>query len=606
MKALFEVTTPHGQAWYDLFYFLAIVVAGVLFMLHGRRRGYPLAAWSLIFISGMVLFIIGTKVVMFGAEDWRLLFAEGKLPYAASRSVLGGILLGTLGIELARRLTRFPYPVLDAYAIGLPLAMAVQRIGCFAAGCCYGTPTEVPCAVTYSVHAPAYHDHLAYGWLDPEAIVSAPVHPTQLYQVILCLLIAALVWRLRGAFQRAGNLFWFSISLYLAARFIVEFWNSPETAFLDTPGLFGLKYLQWLLLAAILLVALVIRKRAYAGAGPVAKEEKPIRPVWFFTLLSLLVLTISNRLTPVEFFVLQALMIPALFLQFREVWREKTTGSGSRVVAAYTLMLVLIFSLTITGQQSYKQLTSQESSRNTFYDISASYGIQPQSHYHEAPHYSSGCNGGGSYVPTGPEYRLKSEAFGLAFRRIQTEGIYQKLELTGQISAGAETDLDLPNTPTQGLFDIGFSVKADYRWAGMSAGVHAGSGMNDERKEEIVYTTHHGTRVYGNLSGSLRFFPYDIFYIGIRYNEWLPFQALVRSDELLQVFAGSGLGQKDGTCIEAGLMSEGEAWYVGGVGMIRNTYGIKAFLISGITREETGEKHGYLYPQVGFTYRMSK
>jgi hypothetical protein len=53
-------------------------------------------------------------------------------------------------------------------------------------------------------------------------------------------------------------------------------------------------------------------------------------------------------------------------------------------------------------------------------------------------------------------------------------------------------------------------------------------------------------------------------------------------------------------------MSEGEAWYVGGVGMIRNTYGIKAFLISGITREETGEKHGYLYPQVGFTYRMSK
>lgn len=53
-----------------------------------------------------------------------------------------------------------------AAALGsLPLALAVARLGCLAAGCCHGTPTGVPWGITSSG-------------------ASGPVHPTPLYEIV--------------------------------------------------------------------------------------------------------------------------------------------------------------------------------------------------------------------------------------------------------------------------------------------------------------------------------------------------------------------------------------------------------------------------------------
>jgi hypothetical protein len=39
--------------------------------------------------------------------------------------------------------------VLDVFGLAVPLAHAFARLGCLGAGCCYGTPSELPWAVTY-------------------------------------------------------------------------------------------------------------------------------------------------------------------------------------------------------------------------------------------------------------------------------------------------------------------------------------------------------------------------------------------------------------------------------------------------------------------------
>ena len=41
-------------------------------------------------------------------------------------------------------------PTLDALALGAPLGQFFGRIGCFMAGCCYGTPSHVPWAVVFT------------------------------------------------------------------------------------------------------------------------------------------------------------------------------------------------------------------------------------------------------------------------------------------------------------------------------------------------------------------------------------------------------------------------------------------------------------------------
>ncbi|MFZ5480913.1 MAG: prolipoprotein diacylglyceryl transferase [Myxococcota bacterium] len=75
-----------------------------------------------------------------------------------------------------------PWRVLDLSAIGLAVGLAVTRVGCFLAGCCYGRPTELPWGVTFPEGA------------NPPAGV--PLHPTQLYETVACGAMAAwLAWR---------------------------------------------------------------------------------------------------------------------------------------------------------------------------------------------------------------------------------------------------------------------------------------------------------------------------------------------------------------------------------------------------------------------------
>jgi phosphatidylglycerol:prolipoprotein diacylglycerol transferase len=133
----------------------------------------------------------------------------------------GGLIaaVGTAWILVPRY--RLPlWTTADVIAPGIAFGHVIGRVGCLLAGCCYGRPTSVPWAVTFT---------------DPVATANVgtpldvPLHPTQLYDAAaeLLILTVLLATERRGR-TFPGRTFWLYILLYGVSRFIVEFYRGDE------------------------------------------------------------------------------------------------------------------------------------------------------------------------------------------------------------------------------------------------------------------------------------------------------------------------------------------------------------------------------------------
>jgi phosphatidylglycerol:prolipoprotein diacylglycerol transferase len=112
------------------------------------------------------------------------------------------------------------------------LAVAVGYIGCYCYGCCYGRPAEkdFPLAVQFPVihnnhgrvvGAPAAVEQNKEGLLPPDAKHSLPVHPTQLYYVVLYGVLGLFV-TLGAALRPRREWFFAAMWLYFLVRVIVD------------------------------------------------------------------------------------------------------------------------------------------------------------------------------------------------------------------------------------------------------------------------------------------------------------------------------------------------------------------------------------------------
>ena len=101
----------------------------------------------------------------------------------------------------------------DLFAPGIALGYMVGRLGCLLAGCCYGRPTDVAWAITFT--DPAAN-------LNVGTPLNTPLHPTQLYEAVGCALIAVFLWTRRKNTAIAGRLFQLYLLLYLSLRLVLE------------------------------------------------------------------------------------------------------------------------------------------------------------------------------------------------------------------------------------------------------------------------------------------------------------------------------------------------------------------------------------------------
>jgi phosphatidylglycerol---prolipoprotein diacylglyceryl transferase len=129
----------------------------------------------------------------------------------------GGVLGAIITIVLYTHFQKMPmFAVLDVSAGALPLGHAIGRLGCYAAGCCYGKPTSVPWAITFKNPVAAQIAGTPLG---------VHLHPTQLYESFAEFLnFAFLVWLGRRQTFRGQILGTFFL-LYGFERGTIEFFR---------------------------------------------------------------------------------------------------------------------------------------------------------------------------------------------------------------------------------------------------------------------------------------------------------------------------------------------------------------------------------------------
>jgi phosphatidylglycerol---prolipoprotein diacylglyceryl transferase len=189
--------------------------------------------------------LAGAKLLMF-AFDFQLyaqhpeeIFTMATLQ--AAGVFQGGLILATAFAFWYMRRNQMPLlETADAFAPGVAIGHAIGRLGCFAAGCCWGTECTRPWAVTFR---------------NPDAYrlvgvpLNRPLHPTQLYEVFTeGALFAFLLWRSKRA-HRPGEILGLYLVLSSVSRFAVEFYRVHQQA-LPFGG--SLSLTQWI--AIILLV----------------------------------------------------------------------------------------------------------------------------------------------------------------------------------------------------------------------------------------------------------------------------------------------------------------------------------------------------------------
>jgi phosphatidylglycerol:prolipoprotein diacylglycerol transferase len=130
----------------------------------------------------------------------------------------GGLILAVIVAVWYIRRIRLPlWTTCDVFAPGIALGHVVGRLGCFFAGCCFGKPTTVPWAVTFTD---------PYAATNVGTPLNVPLHPTQLYEAGAEALILALLLATENRGRRfPGRTFWLYMFLYAVTRYIIEIYR---------------------------------------------------------------------------------------------------------------------------------------------------------------------------------------------------------------------------------------------------------------------------------------------------------------------------------------------------------------------------------------------
>ena len=181
----------------------------------------------------------------------------------------GGLITASLaGLWFLRR-ERFPLGHgIDAVGAALPLGIFFGRLGCFFGGCCFGIVTHGPFGIAFPRFSAASEKQFRDGELASKSLASLPVHPTQLYEALGCLLIAAalvLVVQPRKRFH--GQVMLAFLGAYAALRFVIEYVRAD-----DRGGLLGLSTSQLLGVVITALVAALWIRLRITRTGPAAPD----------------------------------------------------------------------------------------------------------------------------------------------------------------------------------------------------------------------------------------------------------------------------------------------------------------------------------------------
>ena len=163
--------------------------------------------------------LVGAKALLLVVDYDQFRSGADLLSLARSGGVFyGGLVLAVIVAfwYVARHQLPF-WMTADVFAPGIALGHVTGRLGCLAAGCCYGRPTDLPWGITFTNPLAATNVGTPLG---------IPLHPTQLYEAgtELAILGFLLATERRGR-PFAGRTFWAYMLLYAVSRYIIEIYR---------------------------------------------------------------------------------------------------------------------------------------------------------------------------------------------------------------------------------------------------------------------------------------------------------------------------------------------------------------------------------------------
>ncbi len=235
-----------------VFEFLAYTIGFRIYLHQRRKQGDPVSApvrWSVIAAAAAGA-ALGSKVLYWFEDPWATL-AQWRDPayLLAGKTIIGGLIGGLIAVELTKRQLGVQTRTGDLFALPLAAGTAIGRIGCFLTGLddhTYGIPTTLPWGVDFGD--------------------GVPRHPTQIYEIIFLVLLAAVIARKSHQPHENGDLFKLFMVGYMGFRLLADFLKPGVTVA-------GLSLLQWACVAVLVYYAPDVRRWMTARA-PAVSEGK--------------------------------------------------------------------------------------------------------------------------------------------------------------------------------------------------------------------------------------------------------------------------------------------------------------------------------------------
>lgn len=199
---------------YGFFVGLALAVGGLVYWMEARKvhqnneQGFYLAT------AGIFGGAIGAKILEW-VINYRIIIDNFSDPrvFLYGRTIVGGLIGGTVAVMAVKKRLGIKLRLGNAFAPAIALGVAIGRIGCFLAGCCYGKPTNMGWGVDFG-----------------DGILR---YPTQLFESVFMLVM--FFWLKQRAKNRAikpGQLFTELMLAYFSFRFLLEFIKDEPVTFL--------------------------------------------------------------------------------------------------------------------------------------------------------------------------------------------------------------------------------------------------------------------------------------------------------------------------------------------------------------------------------------
>jgi phosphatidylglycerol:prolipoprotein diacylglycerol transferase len=209
----------------------------------------------MVYVGALIGAFLGAKVFYLLVDGWRVIGRPDVwTQLATGKTVLGALLGGYLGVEIAKRLVSYGGVTGDWFALIAPVGIVLGRVGCLLHGCCQGRVCE---AAWFTM-------------TDPEGVTRWPSVPME---ILFNAVAIAVFFFLRQRHVLPGQLFHLYLIAYGVFRFFHEFLRNESLLIGPLTG-------YQLLAAGVAVfgsVAFILRRNMSASAAITKPAAPPAR-----------------------------------------------------------------------------------------------------------------------------------------------------------------------------------------------------------------------------------------------------------------------------------------------------------------------------------------